>query len=54
MVLDSRDGGFRDDGGKGSGFIPHHEEEWQLVGDGVRAMIMHEFSEGNVLCPSGI
>ena len=33
------------------GFITHHEEEWQLVGDRVRTVIVGEFYEGNVLCP---
>ena len=33
------------------GFISHHEEEWQLVGDGVRAMIVGKFCEGNMLYP---
>ena len=35
------------------GFISHHEEEWQLVGDGVRAMIVGKFCEGNMLGPRG-
>ena len=51
MVLDCREGSFGDDGGKSTGFISHHEEEWQLVGYGVRAVIMGEFSEGDVLSP---
>ena len=55
MVLDSREGGFRDDGGKCTGFISHHEEEWRLVGYRMRAVIVGEFSEGNVLSPgSGV
>ena len=33
------------------GFISHHEEEWQLVGYRMRAVIVGEFSEGNVLSP---
>ena len=33
------------------GFISHHEEEWQLVGYRVRAVIVGEFGEGNVLGP---
>ena len=54
-VLDSGKGGFRDDGGKCTGFISHHEEEWRLVGYRVRAVIMSEFSEGNMLSPrSGV
>ena len=32
------------------GFIFHHEEEWQLVGYGMRAVIVGKFSEGDVLC----
>ena len=51
MVLDSREGSFGDDGGKRTGFISHHEEEWQLVGYRMRAVIVGEFSEGNVLSP---
>ena len=35
------------------GFISHPEEEWQLVGDRVGVMIMHDFCEGNMLCPGG-
>ena len=50
-VLNSREGGLRDDGGKCTGFISHHEEEWGLVGYGVRAVIMGEFGEGDVLGP---
>ena len=49
--MDSREGSFRDDGGKCTGFISHHEEEWRLVGYGVRAVIVGEFSEGDVLSP---
>ena len=49
--MDSREGSFRDDGGKHTGFISHHEEEWRLVGYRVRAVIMGEFSEGDVLSP---
>ena len=33
------------------GFISHNEEEWQLVGYGVRAVIVGEFCEGDVLSP---
>ena len=51
MVLDSREGSFGDDGGKCMGFISHHEEEWRLVGYGVRVVIVGEFGEGNVLSP---
>ena len=55
MVLDSREGSFGDDGGKHTGFVSHHEEEWQLVGYGVGAVIVGEFSEGDVLSPrSGV
>ena len=49
--MDSREGGFRDDGGKHMGFISHHEEEWRLVGYGMRAVIVGEFSKGDVLSP---
>ena len=49
--MDSREGGFGNDGGKCTGFISHHEEEWRLVGYGVRAVIVGEFCEGDVLSP---
>ena len=53
--MDSREGSVGDDGGKSMRFISHHEEEWRLVGHGVRVVIVGEFCEGNVLCPgSGI
>ena len=51
MVFDCRKGSFRDDGGKGVGFITHHEEERGLVSDRVRVVIMCEFSKGDVLSP---
>ena len=51
MVLDSREGSFGDDGGKCMGFISHHEEEWRLVGYGMRMVIVGEFGEGDVLSP---
>ena len=51
MILDSREGHVRDNGGKSMRFISHHEEEWRLVGHGVGAVIVCEFCEGNVLCP---
>ena len=31
---------------KGTGFISHHEVERGLIGDRMRAVIMHEFSMG--------
>ena len=49
--MDSREGSFGDDGGKCAEFISHHEEEWRLVGYRVRAVIVGEFSEGDVLSP---
>ena len=53
--MDSREGSFRDDGGKHMGFISHHEEEWKLVGYGMRAVIVGEFSKSDVLSPrSGV
>ena len=53
--MDSREGGFGDDGGKHTGFISHQEEEWRLVGYRMRAVIVGEFSEGDVLSPgSGV
>ena len=33
------------------GFISYHEEEWRLVGYRVRAVIVGEFCEDNVLSP---
>ena len=51
--MDGGDRGFGDDGGKDTGFISHHEEEWQLVGDRMGVVIMHEFCKGNMLCPGG-
>ena len=37
------------------GFVSHHEEEWRLVGYGVRAVIVGEFCKGDVLSPrSGV
>ena len=37
------------------GFITHHEVEWRLIGDRVRAVIVSKFSMGDVVCPrSGI
>ena len=51
MVLDCGEGSLRDDGGKSTGFISHHEEEWQLVGYRVRAVVVGEFSKGDVLSP---
>ena len=50
-VLDSREGSFGDDGRKRTGFISHHKEEWRLVGYRVRAVIVGEFSKGDVLSP---
>ena len=44
MVLDCGEGSLGDDGGKSTGFISHHEEEWQLVDYGVRLVIAGEFS----------
>ena len=48
--MDSREGSFGNDGGKRTGFISHHEEEWRLVGYRVRVVIVGEFSKGNMLC----
>ena len=50
-VLDGRKGSFGNDGGKGAGFISHHEEKRGLVGNGVRVVIMSELSKGDVLSP---
>ena len=53
--MDSWEGSFGDDGGKCTGFVSHHEEEWRLVGYGVRAVIVGKFSEGDVFSPrSGV
>ena len=49
--MDSREGSLRDDGRKHMGFISHHEEEWRLVGYGVRVVIVGKFCEGDVLSP---
>ena len=49
--MDSREGSFGDDGGKCTGFVSHHEEEWRLVGYRVRVVIVGEFSKGDVLSP---
>ena len=55
MVLDCGEGSFGDNGRKSTGFISHHEEEWRLVGYGVRAVIVGEFCEGDMLSPgSGV
>ena len=55
MGFDCRDSGVRDYRGKGAGFIAHHEVEWRLIGDGVRAVIVSEFGVGDVIGPrSGV
>ena len=37
------------------GFITHHEVEWRLIGDGMRSVIVSEFSVGDVISPrSGV
>ena len=33
------------------GFISHHEIEWRLIGDGVRVVIVCEFSMGDGFRP---
>ena len=54
-VLDSGDRGFRDDSRKSMRLISHHEEEWQLVSDRMRSVIMSEFCQSDMLCPgSGV
>ena len=36
-------------------FVTHHEVEWSLIGDGVRAMIVSKFCVGDVIGPgSGV
>ena len=32
-------------------FISHHEIEWRLIGDGVRAVIVCKFSIGDLVSP---
>ena len=37
------------------GFITHHEVERRLIGDGMRSVIVSEFSVGDVISPrSGV
>ena len=43
--------GQRKDSGEGNGFVSHHEEEWRLVGDGVRVVVVHEFGMRDVFDP---
>ena len=43
----SGDSGVGDHRRKGTGFISHHEIERRLIGDGVRAVIVGEFSVGD-------
>ena len=43
----SGDRGVGDDRGKGTGFVSHHEIEWGLTGDGMRAVVVGEFCMGN-------
>ena len=45
--------GLRNDDGKGSGFISHHEIEQRLISDGARVVIVHEFYQHYVLGPCG-
>ena len=33
------------------GFISHHEVEWRLIGDGVRAVIVGKFGMGDAIGP---
>ena len=44
-------GSIRDNQGKGTGFISHHEIEWRLVGDGMGVVIMSEFCVGDRFGP---
>ena len=37
--------------GKSTGFISHHEIEWGLTGDGVRAVVVGEFCVGDRFGP---
>ena len=46
-----REGGVGDDRRKGMGFIPHHEVEWRLVGDRIRAVIVCKFGMGDSFRP---
>ena len=55
MNFYSRNRSFGYDCGKGTGFIPHHEVEWQLVGDRVGVVVIYEFCMGNFVSPgSGV
>ena len=47
----SGNGGLRNNRGKGTGFISHHEIERRLVGDGMGAMIVSEFCVGDRFGP---
>ena len=47
----SGDRGVGDYRGKGTGFVSHHEIEWGLIGDGVRAVIVGEFCVGDQFGP---
>ena len=51
VVFGRRDKGFGDDGREGSRFIAIHEVEWRHVGDRMRAVIVCEFSGGEVVGP---
>jgi hypothetical protein len=44
MSFNGRKGGISDDGGKGTGFISHHEIEGGFAGYGVRVVIVGKFS----------
>ena len=36
---------------EGTGFIFHHEIEQRLISDGVRVVVLHEFSMGDLVSP---
>ena len=45
------DRGVGDHRGKGAGFISHHEIERELIGDGVRSVIVGKLSVGDRFGP---
>ena len=47
----SGDRGVGDHRGKGTGFVSHHEIEWRLTSDGMRAVVVGEFCMGNRFGP---
>ena len=54
MGFYSGDSGVGDYQRKGMGFITHHEVKWGLISDGVRVVIVSEFSMGDIVSPRGV